>query len=76
MASVAATVGIMPGGLGTFEAASVGVLTLTGTSVTSALAATLLLRGFTFWLPMVPGLVLLRPARGRLAGVRVDGADA
>jgi hypothetical protein len=50
MASVAAIVGIMPGGVGTFEAATVGVLTLTGTHVTSALAATLLLRGFTFWL--------------------------
>jgi uncharacterized membrane protein YbhN (UPF0104 family) len=75
MASVAATVGIIPGGLGTFEAASVGVLKLTGTSLTSAVAATLLLRGFTFWLPMIPGLVLLRLVHGPRAGVRLDGAD-
>jgi uncharacterized membrane protein YbhN (UPF0104 family) len=62
MASVAATIGIMPGGLGTFEAGSVAILTLTGTNAASALGATLLLRGFTFWLPMLPGLFLIRKA--------------
>lgn len=59
--SVAATIGVMPGGLGTFESASVAVLTLTGTDAATALAATLLLRAFTFWLPMIPGALLLRP---------------
>jgi uncharacterized membrane protein YbhN (UPF0104 family) len=63
MASVAATVGIMPGGLGTFEAGSVAILTLTGTDGASALSATLLLRGFTFWLPMIPGALFLRRPR-------------
>lgn len=58
MASVAATIGFMPGGLGTFEAASVATLALTGIDTASALSATLLLRGFTFWLPMVPGILL------------------
>jgi uncharacterized protein (TIRG00374 family) len=60
MASVAATVGPMPLGLGTFEAVSTAVLHLEGQTVAAALTATLLLRGFTFWLPMIPGLVLAR----------------
>ncbi|HVO01170.1 MAG TPA: lysylphosphatidylglycerol synthase transmembrane domain-containing protein [Candidatus Cybelea sp.] len=60
MASVAATVGPMPLGLGTFEAVSTAGLHIQGQSVEAALTATLLLRGFTFWLPMIPGLVLAR----------------
>ncbi|HWA50090.1 MAG TPA: lysylphosphatidylglycerol synthase transmembrane domain-containing protein [Dongiaceae bacterium] len=60
MASLAATIGPMPLGLGTFEAVCVGMLHLQGLSVEVALTATLLLRGFTFWLPMLPGLALAR----------------
>ena len=60
MASMAATLGPIPLGLGTFEAACVGMLSLLGVAIESALAATLLLRGLTFWLPMVPGLWLAR----------------
>ncbi len=60
MASLAATVGPMPLGLGTFEAVCVAVLNLQGVSIEAALTATLLLRGFTFWLPMIPGLLLAR----------------
>ena len=60
MASLAATVGPMPLGLGTFEAVCVTVLHIQGLSVEVALTATLLLRGFTFWLPMLPGLLLAR----------------
>lgn len=59
-ASVAATVGPVPLGLGTFEAVSTATLHLQGQPVEAALAATLLLRGFTFWLPMAPGLILAR----------------
>jgi len=57
------TIGIVPGGLGTFEAASVVTLKLAGVPVAVALAATLLFRGLSFWLPMVPGLVFSRGAR-------------
>ncbi len=64
-ASVAATVGPMPLGLGTFEGVSTAALNLQGQSVAAALTATLLLRGFTFWLPMIPGLVLARRELGR-----------
>jgi Mg2+-importing ATPase len=57
------TISIVPGGLGIFEAASVVTLKLAGVAVAVALAATLLFRGLSFWLPMVPGLVFSREAR-------------
>jgi uncharacterized protein (TIRG00374 family) len=60
VASVVATLAWVPGGLGTFEGSCVAMLRLQGTPIEAALAATLLLRGFTFWLPMVPGLWLAR----------------
>ncbi len=60
VATMAATVGPMPGGLGTFEGTSIGMLALFGVRVEAALEATLLLRGFTFWLPMLPGLWVAR----------------
>jgi glycosyltransferase 2 family protein len=59
-AQVAATVLLIPGGLGTFEASSVAMLTLFRVPVEIALTATLLLRGFTYWLPMAPGFWLSR----------------
>lgn len=69
VASMAETVSIIPSGVGTYEAASVGMLNLFGVPVEAALAGTLLLRGFTLWLPLVPGLYLLRHAfRPRPAG--------
>jgi uncharacterized protein (TIRG00374 family) len=60
MASVAGTLAFVPGGVGIFEGASVAALHLLGVPIVAALAATLLLRGFTFWLPMLPGLWLAR----------------
>jgi hypothetical protein len=59
-AAAAATIGPMPLGLGTFEAVCVAVLHLQSLSMEAALTATLVLRGFTFWLPMAPGLILAR----------------
>jgi hypothetical protein len=41
------------------------MLHLQGIGIESALAATLLLRGMTFWLPMVPGFALARREAGR-----------
>jgi len=49
-------VGIAPGGLGTYEATSVLTLSMIGVSVPIALSATLLFRGMSFWLPLLPGL--------------------
>lgn len=60
MASVAATIGPIPLGLGTYEGAGVTMLHVAGLPVEAALAAILLLRGFTFWLPMIPGFWLAR----------------
>ena len=67
IASVFRTVGIVPGGLGTFEATSVWTLSLLGVSVPVGLAATLLFRGLSFWLPMLPGWWVSR----RLTGTRI-----
>ncbi len=58
LGSLARTLGVVPGGLGTFEAATVGGLALFGTHVEPALTATLLFRGLSFWLPMIPGFWL------------------
>lgn len=51
---------LIPGGLGTYEAACLAMLTLFHVPVEAALGATLLQRGFTYWLPMLPGLWLSR----------------
>jgi len=60
IASLFRTVGIVPGGLGTFEATAVLTLNALGIEIPVALSATLLFRGLSFWLPLVPGLVLSR----------------
>ena len=52
------TIGVIPGGLGTFEATSVLTLKMAGLDVTTALSATFLFRGLSFWLPMLPGFWL------------------
>ena len=58
ISSLLRTMGIVPGGLGTFEATSVLTLKMIGVAIPVALSATLLFRGLTFWLPMLPGLWL------------------
>lgn len=60
LASVVATLSPIPLGLGTFEATCTGLLHVMGSSIEASLAATLILRGFTLWLPMLPGLWLMR----------------
>jgi uncharacterized membrane protein YbhN (UPF0104 family) len=60
VASLVSTLAWVPGGIGTFEGTCVALLHLHGVPVEAALAATLLLRGFSFWLPMVPGFALAR----------------
>jgi len=56
ISSLLRTVGVLPGGLGTFEATSVVTLHMVGVDVPVGLAATLLFRGLSFWLPMPLGL--------------------
>jgi uncharacterized membrane protein YbhN (UPF0104 family) len=60
LSTLARTLGPVPGGLGIFEAASVATLKLMGVPIAAGLAATLLFRGFSYWLPMVPGILLAR----------------
>jgi uncharacterized membrane protein YbhN (UPF0104 family) len=55
-----ATVLVAFGGLGSFEASAVVMLAFFRGPVEVSLTATLLLRGFTYWLPMAPGLWLSR----------------
>ncbi|MEK6728395.1 MAG: lysylphosphatidylglycerol synthase transmembrane domain-containing protein, partial [Planctomycetota bacterium] len=60
VASVVATLSPIPLGLGTFEATCVAMLSMLGVTLEAAFTATLLLRGFTLWMPMIPGLWLTR----------------
>jgi Mg2+-importing ATPase len=54
--SLLRTVGVVPGGLGTFDASSVVTLRMAGATLPVALSATLLFRGLSYWLPLLPGL--------------------
>lgn len=60
MASIVVTLGPVPLGLGTFEGTSTAMLHLLGVSLEAAFAATMLLRLLTLWLPLLPGMVLMR----------------
>ncbi|MBT2188354.1 lysylphosphatidylglycerol synthase transmembrane domain-containing protein [Sphingobium nicotianae] len=62
MASIVVTLGPIPLGLGTFEATSTATLHLLGIPLETAFTGTLLLRMLTLWLPMLPGLFLMRGA--------------
>ncbi|MFO1394350.1 MAG: magnesium-translocating P-type ATPase [Steroidobacteraceae bacterium] len=76
IASLLRTIGFMPGGLGTFEAASVATLALVGVPGAVGLSATLLFRGLSFWLPMIPGLALSRRLTGATHAAEPDHAAA
>ena len=56
LSSVFRSVAFSPGGLGAFEASSVYTLKRAGLPLAVAFSATLLFRGLSFWLPMLPGL--------------------
>jgi len=56
IANLVRTAGVVPGGLGTFEATAVLMLRMEDISVAAALSATVLFRVITFLLPMAPGL--------------------
>jgi uncharacterized protein (TIRG00374 family) len=60
VAQMIVIIGPVPMGLGTFEGSCTGTLRLFGIGFEPALTATLLLRGFTLWLPLLPGLWVVR----------------
>ncbi len=74
VASMVATLAWVPGGLGTFEGTCVAMLHVHGVAIEAALAATLLARCFTFWLPMAPGLAIAR--REMMGGTASVGPTA
>ncbi|CEK10733.1 lysylphosphatidylglycerol synthase transmembrane domain-containing protein [Legionella hackeliae] len=58
VAQAVGTIALIPGGLGVFEGSLTGMLHVLGLPLESALAATILFRGLTYWLPMIPGFVI------------------
>ena len=60
LASIVVTLGPIPMGLGSFEAVSIGMLRTMGVPFEAALSATLLFRGYTLWLPLLPGMFAAR----------------
>ncbi len=60
IASIAATIGPAPMGLGTFEAGMIASLTVFGSTVEDALTATLIYRGLTLWVPLIPGFIIIQ----------------
>lgn len=74
IATLLRAIGLLPGGLGTFEATSVLALKLVGVPLPVVLSSTLLFRGLSFWLPMIPGLWFSRraPVRNPAGGHTED----
>jgi glycosyltransferase 2 family protein len=60
LASIVVTLGPIPMGLGSFEAVSIGMLRAMGVPFEAALSATLLFRGYTLWVPLIPGMFAAR----------------
>ena len=60
VAFISGAVSFLPGGLGSFEAGSLAMLTLFHVPLEAALAGTLLFRGLTLWLPLLLGLLFAR----------------
>jgi Mg2+-importing ATPase len=73
ISTLARTIGFVPGGLGVFEATSIVTLKMAGVGVAEALSATILFRGLSFWLPMLPGFWLSRRLQG--GSRRASGAE-
>ena len=71
MASIVVTLGPIPMGLGSFEAVSIGMLRALGVPFEAALSATLLFRGFTLWLPLIPGMFAARRRELKKEGLAV-----
>jgi Mg2+-importing ATPase len=82
VSSLFRTLGVLPGGLGSFEASSALTLRSAGADLPTAVSATLLFRALSFWLPMAPGfwvahrLMRRRPPAPRGRSTEVDDARA
>jgi uncharacterized protein (TIRG00374 family) len=85
LASIAATLSLLPGGVGSFEAGSVASLRYMGVPLEVCLAGTIIFRVLTQWLPLIPGIWIARremmhgdhsAAEGVRAGDRGRHGDA
>lgn len=66
IASAAADIAVIPGRIGVFEGSLAALLHLLGIPVEEILAAVVLFRGLTYWLPLLPGsIVAERELRSR-----------
>ncbi len=78
-AGLLALIPLTPGGVGFVEAGLVGMLTLAGVSGSAALAATLVYRLVSYWLPLPAGglaYVLFRRRYGSLRSVRTPSVTS
>lgn len=60
IAGVASMVSLIPGGIGAFEGVSILMLGILQVPVNAGLAATLMLRAYVLWIPMLPGFIVLK----------------
>ncbi len=58
--SMAGTLSLLPGGIGVFEGGAITLLGFVGLAPEAALTATVLYRGFSLWLPLIPGIFFAR----------------
>jgi uncharacterized membrane protein YbhN (UPF0104 family) len=58
--SVAATIGPIPMGLGAFETGMMTSVNVFGVPIETALTATLVYRGLSLWLPLIPGFFVIQ----------------
>jgi uncharacterized protein (TIRG00374 family) len=58
VSSTTAMLLLVPGGIGVFEGSLTVMLNLFGLGIAPALAVSILFRGFTYWLPMIPGYLI------------------
>lgn len=59
-ASITASIGPIPMGLGAYEAGMVTALKLFGASIEEAITVTLIFRGLSLWLPLLPGFYIIQ----------------
>lgn len=72
IASVAATIGPIPMGLGTFEAGMVAALKVFDAPIEDALTVTLIFRGLSLWMPLLPGFYIIQREVLRKKAEQVD----
>ena len=60
IATVAGTITLLPGGVGGFEAGSIGILNLLGIPLEAAIATIIIFRVLSLWIPLIPGTILAK----------------